>query len=228
MNPIRIGFYLVVSILTIATLTFYLSHTDIWDLWGYNLGFLVLITSLIYTIYMTVRELFKSDGPQIMAASDGLNVNAISLSKNFFMDTYYKYLFAFSTALVLFYFIQLLRSNFKIYDETMSDSYYLADAYTNLILPFLIILDIFITTRYRHQHPVADMIVLFSICVLHCLYKVLIRSFYYDSSKIVFPTIADYIIIFLFSINGYILYDYLLYAKQNPVIEVAEYNVYSG
>jgi hypothetical protein len=227
-NPIRMIIYLVVSILSIATLIFYLFNTDLWDLWGYNFGFVVLIGSIIYTVYMTAHEMIKSDEPQIVASSEGLNVNVMSLTKNFFLDTYYKYLFCFSIAVNLFYMVHVLRNNFKIYEVTMSNWYYLADAYTNLILPLFLILDIFITQRYRHLHPVADLCVLFGISFLHCLYKVLIRSFYYDASNIVFPSIADYIIIFLFSVNGYILYDYLLYAKQNPVYDPADYNVYSS
>jgi hypothetical protein len=225
-NPLRFALYLIFSITSVATLIYYLNNTDIWDLWGYNLGFLVLITGTIYTIYMTIREIIKPEEPQIVAASDGLNVNEIPLGKNFMLDNYYKYLFSFSTAVILFYVIHVLRNNFKIYEDAMSNWYYMADAYTNLILPLFIILDVFITPRYRHHHPVADLIVLFAICFLHCLYKVLIRSFYYDTSKIMFPTIADYIMIFIFSVNGYIFYDYLLYAKQNPI--ASDYNVYSA
>lgn len=213
------------SILSIMTLIYYFNNTDIWDLWGYNLGFLVLISSIIYLVYTTIREITKPDEPQIVAASEGLNVNELPLSKNFMLDTYFKYLFSFAVAVLLFYVIHVFRNNFHIYDEPMTNWYYLADAYTNLILPLFIILDVFINPRYRHHHPVADLIVLFAITFLHGLYKVLIRSLYYEASKIVFPTIGDYIMIFLLTINGYIFYDYLLYAKQNPV--ASEY-VYSA
>ena len=214
------------SSFSIATMIYYLNNTDKWDLWGHNLGFVVLIAGMIYTVYMTIREVIKRDEPQIVAASDGLNVNEITLGKNFMLDNYFKYLFSFSTAVILFYVIHVLRNNFKIYEEPISDWYYITDVYTNLILPLFIILEVFITTRYRHHHPVADLIVLFTICLLHCVYKILIIGIYYDTSKIVFPTIADYIMIYIFALNGYIFYDYLLYAKQNPI--ASDYNIYSA
>ena len=125
------------SILSIATLIYYLNNTKIWDLWGYNLGFMVLIAGIIYTVYMAIREIIKPNEPQIVAALDGLNVNEIPLGKNFMLDNYFKYLFAYSTAVILFYVIHVLRNNFKIYEEPMSNWYYIADVYTNLILPFL-------------------------------------------------------------------------------------------
>jgi hypothetical protein len=225
----RFLIYLVVTIISLATFIYYMSITDKWEMYGYNLGFLVLIGSLIYTIYMAIHELIAPEDPQVVAASEGLNVNNLPLYKNFMIDVYFKYLFSFALAVLIFYVIYVFRANFEIWTPYPDNWYYTADIYVNLILPLFCVLDIFITPRYRHHHPVSDILVLFIICFVHCAYKILMRSLYYKDYNIILPTIADYMTIYLISLNGYILYDYLLYAKQNPVVNVnvaSDYNLY--
>lgn len=212
---VRYVTYLIVSILSISVLMYYLLNTDIWDLYGYNLGFLVLISSIIYTCYMFFHEMVKPSEEGLAVNQEGAqNVNIIE--RNFMVDTYFKYLFSFSLSVLIFYIIHALRTNFKYVDLYPSNWYYIADMYVNLILPVFHLCELMMTNRYRHRHVIADFAVLFIICFLHCAYKVIIRSLYYKDYEIVFPTIADYILIFLIAMNGYAFYDFSLYRKINP------------
>ena len=219
-NPARFLSYLVITTLSVITLIYYLSNTDIWDLYGYNLGFVVLVASTIYTGYMFVHELVKPEGGRIVAAEGGIGAEQVR-DRNFMVDVYFKYLFCFSYAVLLFYIIFVLRTNFEAWEKFPTNWYYASDIYVNLILPVFIISEHLITNRYRHHHLLADTLVILILTFIHCAYKVLIRSLYYQQYRVVFPTIADYVMIFLRALNGYTLYDFMLYRKLNPQGEYA-------
>jgi hypothetical protein len=208
--------YSILTILSITCLIYYLANTEIWDLYGYNLGFIVLIASIIYTGYMFFFELVKPAEAQLIVGSENVEVVPVP-ERDFMQDVYFKYLFSFSFAVLLFYIIHVLRTNFESFDIYPSNWYYFADLYVNLILPVFLLCDMIITSRYRHRHAMADISILFLICFAHCAYKVLMRAFYYHDTKVVWPTIADYIMIYLISLNGYALYDFSLFRKINPV-----------
>lgn len=215
-NPAKYITYLLITAASVGTLIYYLFNTQVWDLYGYNLGFLVLVASIPYAAYMFINEIIKSDGPIIMGV-EGVQIDAGQVvEKSFMQDVYFKYLYSFSYAVLLFYIINLFRTNFKEFDMYPTNWYYVVDIYVNLVLPVFCLCDVMITPRYRHHHYLADMFILFLITFMHCAYKVLIRSVYYEQYKIVFPTIADYIMIYLISLNGYTLYDFMLYKRINP------------
>jgi hypothetical protein len=214
-NPVKYIIYFIFSALSVTTLIYYLANTDLWELYGYNLGFVILVASIFYTVYMFIHEIVKPESPVIVAA-EGIEVQNVLIDRNFMEDVYFKYLFCFSFAVLVFYGILTLRENFKNFDIFPSDWYYVADLYVNLILPVYLLCELMMTNRYRHHHYMADILVLFVLCFAHCAYKVLIRSLYYEQYNIALPTIADYIMIYLISLNGYSLYDYLLYKKSNP------------
>ncbi len=223
-NPVKYILYLIFTVLSMSVLIYYLANTDLWEMYGYNLGFVVLVASLIYTFYMFIHELIKPEAPVIVAA-EGIEVQNALTERNFFADVYFKFLFCFSFAVLVFYVILMLRTNFENFNLFPSDWYYAADLYVNLVLPVYILCESMMTTRYRHHHYMADILVLFVLCFAHCAYKVLVRSLYYQQYKIALPTIADYIMIFLISLNGYSLNDFMLFRKINPQGDYALFSV---
>ena len=99
--------YLIVTIASVASLIYYFTHLYQWDLYGYNLGFLVLLGSIPYTIYMFFYEL-KGEEPVI----NDVNIR----NTNFMIDVFSKFLFSFALIL-LFSFALKFSSSFvlKIY-----------------------------------------------------------------------------------------------------------------
>src|SRR5690606_35687715 len=149
-HPVKYATYLVITVLSLMVFIYYMSNTEFWDLYGYNLGFLVLVGSIIYTGYMFIHELMKSDAQVIVedASDNVVNNPAIVIEKNFMKDSYFKYLFAFSFSVLLFYIIYTLRSNFTNFDLYPSNWYYMADLYVNLVLPVFLLCDAMMTNRY--------------------------------------------------------------------------------
>jgi hypothetical protein len=198
--------YLIVTIASTASLIYYFMHTYQWDLYGYNLGFLVLIGSIPYTAYMFFYEL-KGDEPVM----NDVNVR----NTNFFIDVYSKFLFSFAFAVLLFYIIILFRTNFQFPDQYTGWLYPL-DIYVNLILPIFCLLDTFLITRNKLPFPVADLTIIFLIIFAHCAYRTISYSIAYDTLKSVLPTIADYLVLFLMTVNGYFIYDYMIHKRNYP------------
>jgi hypothetical protein len=197
--------YLIVSLGSIGCLVYYFTHLTEWDLYGYNLGFIILIGSLVYTLYMFYLELKAEEPVQ--------NVNM--RPANFMVDIYSKFLFSFAFAVLLFYFISLLRRNFDFspqYDIWL----FTVDIYVNMILPLFCLIDTLLITRNKSSHPVADLSVIAALVFAHCAYKAIVYAITYDTMKLVLPTVADYVMIFLMSVNGYIMYDYMIHKRNYP------------
>jgi hypothetical protein len=195
--------YLIVSLCSIGSLVYYFANTGEWNLYGYNLGFIVLIASLIYTLYMFYYEL-KAEEP--IAGHRG---------SDFMVDTYSKFLFSFAFAVLLFYMIQLLRRNLDFPPE-YNLWLFSVDIYVNLILPIFCLIDTLLITRNKSPHPVADISFIGVLVFAHCAYKAIVFAITYDTLKLILPTIADYIVIFLMSVNGYIVYDYMIHKRNYP------------
>jgi hypothetical protein len=206
-SPALALLYLVISLCSIGSLVYYFTHLTEWDLYGYNLGFIVLIASLVYTLYMFYYEL-KADEPIL-----GENINM--RSSNFMIDVFSKFLFSFAFAVLLFYLILILRRNFEFppeYDLWL----FSVDLYVNLILPIFCLIDTFLITRNKSPHPVADITVIGIIIFAHCAYKAIFNAIHFDTMKIVLPIISDYVVLFLMTVNGYILYDYMIHKRNYP------------
>ena len=198
--------YLIISICSISCLIYYISHLSDWDLYGYNLGFLVLVGSIIYTIYMFFYEL-KSEEPII----NDVNVRGT----NFMVDVFSKFLFSFAFAVLLFYIIYLLRINFNLPDQ-FSGWLFSVDLYVNFLLPLFCLIDTFLITRNKTPFPLADITVIALIIFAHCAYKAIVYAISYDTVKMILPTIADYLVLFLMTLNGYFLYDYMIHKRNYP------------
>jgi hypothetical protein len=198
--------YLIVSLTSIGCLVYYFTHIAEWDIYGYNLGFFVLIGSLIYTAYMFIYEL-QTEEPII----NDINMR----STNFMVDVYSKFLFSFAFAVLLFYVIQTLRQNFD-YPPEYDLWLFSVDIYVNLILPLFCLIDTFLITRNKSPHPVADLSVIAFLIFAHCAYKTIVYAVTYETMKMVLPTIADYLVQFLMTVNGYLLYDYAIHKRNYP------------
>lgn len=209
--------YLIVSAISVTCLVYLLINVDWWEYFGYNLGFILLIVGLIYSSYMFIYEIIKPEGGAIIAIQGAEPARNNVIIKNFMMDVYFKYLFCFSFSVLFFYVINLLRTNFEEYKKFPSDWFHVADIYLNLVLPIFCLCELMMNDRYRHHHYITDVMILLLIYAVHCTYRILIRAYYYKESAIVFPTIADYLMIYLISLNGFTTYDYSLYRKLNPL-----------
>lgn len=202
-SPLRYFLYGIVTITSLLSFVYYMTNYTKWDLFGYSLGFWVLVGSIIYTSYMFIHKLVKP------AAQVNISESSMT-NKSFIVDIYSKYLFSFAFGLFIFYMVFLFRNNFDIRHIYPSDTYLLNELYVNIFLPVFCMIDTLITHRSRRISMFFDYFVLFVITFLHCLYKCFVRAIWYESAKIVLPTIADYIVIYLVTLNGYHLYDYLV------------------
>lgn len=210
-NPLRYGVYFIFSALSITAFVYYLIYTKEFELYGYSISFLVLIASIFYTIYMFFFELLKSDNRVVDE-----NVMNDHSHRNFVRDVFYKFLACFALVVLVYYVIYMFRTNFHNFDKYPTNGFLVADIYTNLILPVYLIMDMFITTRCRYLTVWADLLIIFGLVVLHIVFRLFVLDNAYKNPSIVFPILSDYLIIFLLAVNGYALYDYMLFKRQRP------------
>jgi hypothetical protein len=198
--------YLIMSIASVTCLIYYFTHLADWDEFGYNLSLIVLIGSILYTVYMFFYEL-KAEEP--------LGVEAGVRETNFMIDVFPKFLFSFAFAVLLFYVLILFRTNFY---EGRDYTVWLfsVDFYTNFILPIFLLADTFLIVRNKSASPVADISIIALIIFLHCAYRVISFAIKYDTSKMILPTISDYLVLFFMTVNGYVIYDYMIHKRNYP------------
>jgi hypothetical protein len=198
--------YLIISIASISCLVYYLTHLTDWELFGYNLSLIVLVGSIVYTVYMFFFEL-KAEEP--IGAEGGVR------EPNFMIDTFAKFLFSFSFAVLLFYILTLLRTNFE---EGRDYTVWLfsVDFYVNFILPIFLLVDTFLIVRNKSPSPVADIAIIALIIFAHCAYRALSFAIRYDTTKMILPTISDYLVLFFMTVNGYVVYDYMIHKRNYP------------
>lgn len=208
-SPVRYVTYFVFSAFSLTCLIYYLVYTKYFAIYGYNVSFLFLIVSIMYTAYMFLYEIIKRDS-RIGAENVELNVD----NKNFVKDTLYKYLFSFSFVVFVYFIMAMFKTNFHIFDNYPTDGFIVADVYTNLILPVFLVCDVFISPRVRHKHVWRDVGIILLITLVHFAFKLFVFNSVYKDSSIFFPILANYMMIFLLAINGYALYDYIVHKKE--------------
>jgi hypothetical protein len=205
-SPALAFLYLIISLASISCLVYYLTHLTDWELFGYNLSLIVLCGSIIYTTYMFYYEIKSEEqiGPE-----EGIR------DTNFIIDIYAKFLFSFAFAVLLFYILTLFRTNFE---EGRDYTVWLfsVDFYVNFILPIFLLIDTFLIVRNKSPLPVADMSIIALIIFAHCAYRAISFAIRYDTSKMILPTVSDYLVLFLMTVNGYVLYDYMIHKRNYP------------
>jgi hypothetical protein len=197
--PIRCLAFLLLTSLSIACVVYYLTFS--WIYYTFDIKFMILCASILYTLYMFFYEL-KSERRWDM--NDGMINNT---QKVFMIDTYCKYLFPFLFAIFFYEIILALQTNFAIFTGK-TVIFFLVQFYICIVLPVCSAIDLYTTPRTRNPAPTKDLLILLMMCAVLCGYKLLV-SFLYDwtISKIC-PTIAEYVILALVTLNGYIIYDF--------------------
>lgn len=203
-SPALAFLYLIVSIASISCLTYYLTHLYDWELFGYNISLIVLVGSILYTVYMFFYEL-KTEEP--IGAEMGIR------EPNFMIDTFAKFLFSFAFAVLLYYIITLLRTNFgEGRDYTVW--LFFVDFYVNLVLPVFLLVDTLLISRNKSPSPAKDITIIAIIIFAHCAYRALSFAIRYDTLKLIMPTVSDYLVLFFMTVNGYVIYDYMVHKRN--------------
>ncbi len=202
--PSRYVISLVLSILTLLVIIYYFTYP--WKFFTLQFNFFVLVASLPYTAYMFFYE-FKQDKRQNLER--GL---ITQLNKNFMIDIYSKFLFPCLFACFYYGLVILFQTNFGLEYDTFL--HYLCQIYIGVVLPFFAIVEIYATPRRRAPQPITDMVILGLIIACHCGYSIAILILSGENVKVVAPRISNYFIFALVTLNGYVLYDYLIHKKR--------------
>jgi hypothetical protein len=212
-RPIKYISYLIISILSILSVIYY--ATLPWTQFTLLFEFFVVSGSILYTGYMFIHESKKKDTKDPLM--EGLtHHNSGKHHNNFMIDTYFKFVFTYSFSIFLFIIIYSFRQNFDVFKQQEA-LYFVVEIYVSFILPIFWIVDLCWTgERMRIPKPWRDILLIFIIAFGHCLYKVVADIILNQTFKNVLPFISDYVTIALISLNGYILYDYITFRKNNP------------
>ena len=180
----------------------------IWELYLTQAGFIFLIGTVIYAGYMTFLS-FKSAGEPLLTENMVNSQNTI-----FIKDVFFKYLISFGIALLLFWIISQVGAKFDLFDKFENT----VNIYTSLILPILLIIDAKYFDHLRCPQFSKDMIIIIVTLAVHVMYSFLcnmIAQGFSDGFKSWNYIVANDLYLFVFTFNGYLVYDYLLFRKTS-------------
>ena len=207
MNPkFFIFWYIFVSIITGVAIFFKLEkHLN--QINSEYFEFFFLFGTIIYTLYMHINLVL---GLNKKNETDYTNEGETS---NFFKDILFKFLFVF---IIGIYFIAQilydLQTSFKSNPFITNRIGWKSRAYGFYLyygLPLFYILDLYCVSRKRCPNPTIDIGIIFIICVV---------NFVLDFKTVnLLPNIGVNLAKFLFSFNGYIIYDYCLFKLNGGV-----------
>ncbi len=204
-SPLRYISFLTVTILTVLSLIYYMTFN--WIVTTSLVEFYVLVGVLPYSVYMFFYE-FKTEKRQDL--SQGL-VN--EERKCFMIDTYCKFLFPFIFAMFFTSLVNTFMQNMaNIQNQTFL--YFFICFYICIALPVLCVVDMYKTARTRNPAPGKDIIILLILCLGQCCYRILATIIYYGSLAGFLPIVAQYMVLGLVVVNGYILYDYINHRRN--------------
>lgn len=171
-----------------------------------NFQFAVLVASIGYTSYMFINSFSDS-------SINNLREGIISdRNTNFMLDTYAKYLFPFLFASFIVQVGSLLTTNFNRTDPSWI--VFIARQYQGLVLPVFAFIEIIYTQRRRVPKVIKDFLMLMIICFGFMFYTILFNWIVIGNySSLVLPTISIYFYVAIFTLNGYLVYDFVLHRK---------------
>ena len=207
----KLFFYLVATILSILCFIYFIIKAiDTRSGYGYisylsPFSFAFICGTIVYFLYMSLNSL---KGNQVNA--EPLLVN--NQNTLFLKDVYFKYLCSFAIALAIFYVINMIAKKFEVFGVFSNWVLF----YTNLVLPILIIIDAVYFSHLRCHTFCRDIMIIAIILVIHFVYFVLWNIIYWgfhDGIEVWAFMLSSNLALFIYSFNGYILYDYILYRK---------------
>lgn len=145
--------------------------------------------------------------------------NMVSESNRFFMTTHFsKFLFTiFFATFFVFVCRSLLFSNFRTFDF-MTFFQALVIIHVNLILPIYLFLELYLIEHTRAPKYTADIFILAAIFIIRWVIGLIFKSIFVNNYGFTnaISELGDVLMGLLISINGYFLYDFVLFKKSNP------------
>lgn len=212
MRPTNLAIFFVMLGLTIYSLLYLFVDGKIVN-FIFDMQFYLLVASTAYLGFLIFYE-FKTQG----RLSDNYE-NMVSESNRFFMTTHFsKFLFPIFFA-IFFLFIcrTVLFTNFHIFDYTTFFQA-LVLIHVNLILPIYMFCELFLIDHTRVPKYTSDMLILAIIFIVRWGLALIFKSIFikgYGLSDGI-SELGDVLMGMLISINGYFLYDFILFKKINP------------
>lgn len=168
----------------------------------------ILLAAIIYGFYMAIFTSCKRKKD----SNDSKRETLISNSNtDIIRDYWFKYLFCLCIGTVFIpKLISNLESNFASYSnknwEVIVDL-----VFSQMIIPLIVIIDTFLIPRSRVPNPLLDLLILLGIIILFVIIEFTKSSSF--SFRLFLRALGMLIANSLFSFNGYVLYDYILYKK---------------
>ena len=135
------------------------------------------------------------------------------------MTTHFsKFLFPIYFANLFIYIcFNILGTNFHIYDS-ITFFQFIAYFHINVILPIYMILELYLIEHTRAPSYIKDFIYLAIIFIIRwgyaMLFKLVLKNNYYLSYSVI--ELGNVLLGILISVNGYLLYDFILFKRHNP------------
>lgn len=167
----------------------------------------ILLAAIIYAGYMITYLSCKSKSDSKDSKKEALISNdSIDICR----DHWYKYLFCLCVGtLFLPKLIVNLEDNFSTYSNKNWEIV-VNLVFAQIVIPIMVIVDVFMISRRRVPSPISDLLILLGIIIAFIIIELTKQTF---SFEIFIKTLGVLISNTLFSFNGYVLYDYILYKK---------------
>ncbi len=199
--------------LTVYCLFYYIFNfgslrSNIWEM-----PFFLLLASVFYICFLIFYE-FKTEGklPE--------NYQQIASDANrFFMTTYFsKFLFPIYFGIFFLYLCGvLIPQNVHIFDgKTFFNSF--VDLHMNMLLPIYMFCELYLIVHTRAPKYIWDIAILGGIILCRWILALIFKSILVPnySLSLALNELGGSLLCYLLSVNGYFLYDYILFKKDNP------------
>jgi hypothetical protein len=213
-------FYGIFSLLNILVIIYYFLNLHHWPLFGYDLSTCVLLASTAYLIFMEFHYITNTRRHSPLSSNE-IGHAADRDDKMFMTDVFSKYVFALEFIILIVFIVQCFTLHFDLYPLYPSDLFFAVFLYVNFVLPIVHIFELFITHRRRSHSFLAELIILFAIVFVHCLYNFLVRALVYEYAHHILPVIGQYILMYFISIVGYTFFDYVQFKQSSSATNYA-------
>ncbi|MCQ2820601.1 MAG: hypothetical protein MJ252_25325 [archaeon] len=180
----------------------------------YDFATYIIILAFIYYLHQLIRRgFYVKEAPEKREETISAN------NPQFIRDTIYRYLTAWVMGVFFIYeLVDLMRQGFgkyKISDSANAKQVcaYLDKIFCSLVLPIELIIDACMVKRRRCPNLTCDLLVILGVLIVFLLMKILFWKRLRRAGDI-FPEIANTFICCIFSFDGYIFMDWLLF-KSN-------------
>lgn len=202
--------------LSIYSLVYIINQSYILAFTLFEINFFSLCAAIIYLLFLFVYEFKQNNESALISSYD----NIASDSNQLFMTTHFsKFLFPiFYGNLFIWFCLELLGKNF-VFFTGQTFFFCIVQLHINVFLPIFMLVELYwLIDHHRAPRYVTDKIILSAILLIRWAIALIFKSILINGYSLgdSVRDLGTTLISLLLAINGYYLYDYLLFRKQNP------------